>query len=168
MATRENPLNLPQEGNGQFHQLRLQRLVDPGADRRAAQCAPTLNHIHRTDQTARFNSMERALQMAVLLIREEAGSHARADAFLASPLEWQQRALYRSAHCDENLAILYQESKLGFIAEFVAYRASLGYRQALNPAPPGQIVAGAGSGGQGGRYDQAYLEGKMQADDLKN
>ena len=91
MATRENPLNLPPEGNGQFHQLRLQRLVDQGADRRAAQCAPVLNHIHRTEQTARFNSMERAFQMAVLLIREEVGSHARADTFLASQLEWQQQ-----------------------------------------------------------------------------
>ena len=43
-----------------------------------------------TSSGQRFNSMERALQMAVLLIREEAGSHARADAFLASQLEWQQ------------------------------------------------------------------------------
>ena len=47
-------------------------------------------HINRTEQTARFNSMERALQMAVLLIREEEGSHARADAFINSNLEWQQ------------------------------------------------------------------------------
>ena len=63
--------------------------------------------------------MERALQMAALLIREEEGSHAKVDAFLASHLEWQQRALYQSAHSDENVAILYQENKLGFIAEFV-------------------------------------------------
>ena len=140
MATRENPLNLPQEENRQFHQLRLQRLVEQGADRRVAQCAPVLNHINRTEQTAHFNSMERALQMAALLIREEEGSHARVDAFLASHLEWQQRALYRSAHSHENVAILYQENKLGFIAEFVTYRASLGYRQALNPAPPGYAL----------------------------
>ena len=90
MATRENPLNLPPERNGQFHQLQLQRLVEQGADRRVAQCAPVLNNIQRSDQTARFNAMERALQMAALLIREEEGSHARVDAFLASQLEWQQ------------------------------------------------------------------------------
>ena len=90
MATRENPLNLPQEENGQFHQLRLQRLAEQGADRRVAQCAPVLNHINRTDQTAWFNAMERALQMAVLLIREQEGSHARVDAFLNSNLEYQQ------------------------------------------------------------------------------
>ena len=64
--------------------------------------------------------------------------------------------------------ILYRENKLGFIAEFVTYQASLGYRQVLNAAPPGQVIATAGPGGQGGRYDQAYLERKMQADDLKN
>ena len=45
---------------------------------------------NRSDQTTRFNAMEIAFQMAVLLIREEDGSHARVDAFLASQLEWQQ------------------------------------------------------------------------------
>ena len=130
-------------------------------------CAPVLNYIQRSDQTTRFNAMERAFQMAALLIREEEGSHARLDAFLASQLEWQQRALYQSAFGEENVAILYRENKLGFIAEFVTYRAGLGYRQVLNAAPPGQVIA-AGPGGQGGRYDQAYLERKMQAEDLKN
>ena len=118
MATRKNPLNLPLEEDGQFHQLRLQRLGDQGPDRRVARCAPVLNHINLTNAMVRFNAMERALQMAVLLIVEQEGSHARVDAFIHAKLQNQQRALYQSAHKDENVAILYQEAKLGFIAEF--------------------------------------------------
>ena len=90
MATRDNPLNLPLEEDGQFHQLRLQRLGDQGPDRRVAQCALVLNHITRTDTTARFNAMERALQIAALLIIEQEGSHARVDAFIHAELNHQQ------------------------------------------------------------------------------
>ena len=106
-----------------------------------------------------------------LLIEEEDGNHNRLDAFMRATLEFQQRALYRSDHKDENVAVMYQEARLGHIAEFVNYRKGLGFPETLSPAPApraGQAGGVAGPEDRGGRYDQAYLERKMQADDLRN
>ena len=112
MATNENPLNLPPGANRRPHQLRLQRLTDQDAGRRVALCTLVLNDITTRNSTALFNALERAHQIAALLIEEEDGNHNRLDAFRRATLGFQQRALYRSDHKDENVAVMYQ--KLGW------------------------------------------------------
>ena len=60
---------------------------------------------------------------------------------------------------------------MGHIAEFVDYRKGLGFPETLKPAPAsraGQTGGAAALEDRGGRYYQAYLERKMQADDLRN
>ena len=67
---------------------------------------------------------------------------------------------------------MFQETRLGHIINFIAYRASLGFLEALGPAhgmePAGAAAAGPDHDDRGGRYNQAYLARKMQADDMKN
>ena len=94
----------------------------------------------------------------------------RLDAFLHAATEFRNRALNESNHRDENIASMYQENRLGFIAEFMDYRKNLGFHEAMKAAPRAGQTGGvtATTEDRGGRYDQAYLERKMQADDLKN
>ena len=110
MATNNNPLDLPLGPQGRPHQLKLRRINNQDAERRVAVCTPAINHINRTRATALFNGMERNCQIAALLIEEEEGSHERMDAFMRAALEFQHRALYKSDHKDENIAIMYQEN----------------------------------------------------------
>ena len=90
MATNNNPLNLPMGAHGRPHQLRLRRITDPDAGRRVAICTPVLNHINTTRATTLFNGLERAHQIAALLIEEEDGNHNRLDAFICATLNFQQ------------------------------------------------------------------------------
>ena len=82
-------------------------------------------------------------------------------------------ALYNLAHGAMNAEIMFQETELGHIANFIAYRANLGFLEQLGLAAEAGIAgahnAGLVAGYEGaGRYDQAYLSHKMQADDMKN
>ena len=164
MATNNNPLNLPLGPTGQPHQLWLQRPTEQDAGRRIVLCTPVLNYIATTGATSRFNALERPYQIASLLILEEEGSFARIDAFIRAMLHQRQQALYSSEHRDENVAIMYQEARLGHIAEFINYRRGLGFLEILSPTPVqrvGQAGVMADPEDRGGRYDQAYLSRKM-------
>ena len=67
---------------------------------------------------------------------------------------------------------MFQETELGHIVNFIAYQANLGFPERLGPAagagPAGVADTGHVDRDRGGRYDQAYLARKMQAEDMKN
>ena len=135
MASTANPLNLPLDLGGRPHQLRLTRINGQDAERRAAVCTPAINHITSTRATALFNGLDRNSQIAALLIEDEEGTHTRLDAFLHATTEFRHRALYKSDHKDGNIASMYQEDRLGFIAEFMNYRRDLGFHEVMKTAP---------------------------------
>ena len=164
-----NPLGLPLEPTGLPHQLRLVRPAEQDAGRRTALCTAAFNFLAQSGQTPRFNTLERPYQIAAVLIRDEPNTFTRLEAFKRAPLNNRQTALYNSEHREENAAIMFQETGLGHIINFIAYQASLGFPEVLGPAHgAGAAAAGPDDDDQGGRYDQAYLARKMQADDMKN
>ena len=169
-VSKANPLGLLLDPMGQPHQLRLVRPADQNAGRRTTLCTMTFNHLMQMGQTARFNILERPYQIAAVLIREEQGSFTRLEAFLVALLRNRQMALYNSEHRDETLATLYQETGLGHITSFITWRATVGFLERLGPTqePAPTEAATADYEDRGGRYDQAYLAPKMQADDMKN
>ena len=136
-----NPLGLPLEPNGLPHQLRLVRPGDQDMGRRTALCTTAFNFLAQSGQTARFNILERPYQIAAVLIIDEPNTFTRLEAFIRAPLNNRQTALYNSEHREENAAIMFQETGLGHIVNFIAYRANLGFPEALGPA------AGAGPAG---------------------
>ena len=81
-----------------------------------------------------------------MLIRDEPNTFTRLEAFIRAPLNNRQTALYNSEHREENASIMFQETGLGHIINFIAYRASLGFPEALGPAH-GMEPAGAAAAG---------------------
>ena len=139
------------------------RPADQDAGRRTALCTTAFNYLIQTGQTPRLNLLERPYQIAAVLIRDEPGSFNRLEALQRAPLNNRQVALYNSKHRDKNVAILYQETGLGHIASFIAWRGSVEFPERLGqtqePAPAGATAAAYED--RGGRYDQAYLARKM-------
>ena len=133
------------EPTGQPHQLRLLRPAEQDAGRRTALCTTAFNFLIQTGQTPRFNLLERPYQIAAVLIRDEPGTFIRLEAFIRAPLNNRQMALYNSEHRDKNVSIMYQETGLGHIANFIAWRGSIGFPEALDqaqgPAPAGAAAA---------------------------
>ena len=113
--------------------------------------------------------------MAAILLTEEAGSDNRLWHFIQVPAANRQAALFEGQHKDENAEILFQEMGLGFVTNYINIQANLGYPERLGPmAGPGLGATGAAGGAAAtgmepaGRYDQAFLARKMQAEDMKN
>ena len=174
MEPREaNPLGLPLENGTLPHQLQLTRPEGVDAARRTNLCTPVLEHLAATDGMFFFNSLPQPHQIAAILITEGDNTHTRMDQFIRAPPANRNRALYDSIYSNDNAEIIFQESQLGLITNFILHRASIGRPERLGPRS-GPEVAGATGGATpagrelAGQYDQAFCARKMQAEDMKN
>ena len=116
-----NPLGLPLGANGQPHQLQLVRPAGQDMGRRTPLCTAVFDFLIQSGGTGHFNSLERPHQIAAILIQDEVNSFARLEHFLRAPHNNRQMALYNSEHRAENAEIMFQETELGLIANFIAY-----------------------------------------------
>ena len=143
-------MRLPLENGGLPHQLQLTRLEGLDAARRTNLCTAVLEHLAATDVMFFFNSLPQPHQIVAILITEGDNTHTRLDQFIRAIPDNQNRALYNSLHRNDNAEIVFQESQLGLITNFIHLRASIGHPERLGPrtgpesagAPGGAIPVG--------------------------
>ena len=172
-ATEANLLALPLENGGLPHQLRLTRPLGVDAIRRTNLCMTVLEHPAATNGMGFFNGLTQLHQIVAILITEGDNTHTRLDQFIRAIPNNRNRALYNSLHRNDNAKIVFQESQLGLITNFIHLRASIRLPERLGPrtgpesagAPGGAVPMGREPAGQ---YDQAFCARKMQAEDMKN
>ena len=85
---------------------------------------------------ATFNNLTLPQQMAVVLIAEEdQPTHQRLERFLRAPVAFWEIALVNSAHHTDNSHILFNETQLGHIVNFLKYEEATGHHERVGHLP---------------------------------
>ena len=107
------------------------------------------------------------------MVKEGDNTHTQMDQFIQAPPANRNRALYESIYSNDNAKIVFQETQLGLITNFILHQASIRRPERLRPQAGLEAAGAAGGGAPAGRepagqYDQAFCSRKMQAEDMKN
>ena len=87
-----------------------------------------LEFLAANNRMAYFNGIPLQHQVGVILIVEaDRNTLRQMEQFIQAIPDNRHRALYSSAHRTVNSEVVFQEIRLGHIADFINYRASIGF-----------------------------------------
>ena len=80
-----------------------------------------MEHLATTNRMNFFNGLTQQYQIAAILIIEGDNTHAQLNQFIQAIPDNRNRALYNLLHRNDNAEIMFQESQLGLITNFILH-----------------------------------------------